>query len=99
MPGRAVLHGSATEKQFFHKNHLKECIAWQDADCADGNKDVRIEATLFIPRQKAKLNLAVQYRRKTALIWLGDIYKRFDSSPTDRIPRRGQIAYFGSSLN
>ncbi len=76
-----------------------DLIARQDADCADGNKDDRIEATLLIPRQQAKPNQTVKSRRETALIRLCDTYKRFGSSPIDRIPRHGQIACLGSDLN
>lgn len=61
-------------------------VARQDVDCADGNKDVRIEATLLIPRQQAKPNQAVKSRRETALIRLCDTYKRCGSSPIDRMP-------------
>ncbi len=64
-------------------------VARQDADCADGNKDVRIEATLLIPYQKAKSNQAVKSCCETALIRLCETYKRCGSSPIDRIPRRG----------
>ena len=70
--------------------------ARQDADCADGNKDVRIEATLLIPPQQAKPNQAVKSRRETALIRLCDTYKRCGSSPIDRMPQRGQIVCLGS---
>ncbi len=69
------------------------------ADCADGNKDVRIEATLLIPRQQAKPNHAVKSRRETALIRLCNTYKRCGSSPIDRMPRCGQIVCLGSDLN
>ncbi len=99
MPGRAVLNRTATTNRFFSENHLKWCFARQDADCADGNKDVRIEATLLIQRQQAKSNPAVKSCRKTALIWLCDLYKRCGSSPIDRMPRRGHIACLGSDLN
>ncbi len=51
-------------------------FAQQDADCADGNKDDRIEATLLIPRQQAKPNQTVKSRRETSLIRLCDTYKR-----------------------
>ncbi len=74
-------------------------VARQDADCADGNKDVRIEVTLLIARQQAKLNQAVKSRRETAPIRLCDTYKRCSFSPIDRMPRRGQIACLGSDLN
>ncbi len=99
MPGRAVLDGTATARRFFNKNDLKECVARQDADCADGNKDVRIEATLLISRHQAKPNQAVKSRRETALIRLSDTYKRCGSLPIDRMPRRGQIVCLGSDLN
>ena len=95
MPGRAVLDGTAIARRFFSENHLKGCVARQDADCADGNKDIRIEATLLIPRQQAQPNQAVKSRRETALIWLCDTYKRYGSSPIDRMPRCGQIVYLG----
>ena len=74
-------------------------VARQDADCADGNQDVRIEATLLIPCQQAQPNQAVKSRRETALIQLCDTYKRYGSSPIDRMPRRGQIVCLGSDLN
>ncbi len=74
-------------------------VARQDADCANGNKDVRIEATLLIPRQQAQPNQSVKSRRKKALIRLCDTYKRYGSSPIDRMPRRGQIVCLGSDLN
>ncbi len=74
-------------------------VARQDADCADGNKDDRIEATLLIPRQQAKPNQTVKSRSETALIRLCDTYKRCGFSPIDRMPRRGQIACLGSDLN
>ena len=78
---------------------IEKPVARQDADCANGNIDVRIEATLLIPRQQAKPNQAVKSRRETALIRLCDTYKRFGSSPIDRMPRRGQIVCLGSNLN
>ncbi len=74
-------------------------VARQYADCVDGNKDIRIEATLLIPRQQAQPNQAVNSRRETALIRLYDTYKRYGSSPIDRMPRRGQIVCLGSDLN
>ena len=74
-------------------------VTRQDADCADGNKDVRIEATLLIQRQQAQPNQAVKSRGETALIRLFDTYKRYGSSPIDRMPRRGQIVCLGSDLN
>ncbi len=74
-------------------------FARQDADCADGNKDIRIEATLLIPRQQAQPNQTVKSCRETALIRLYDTYKRYGSSPIDRILRRGQIVCLGSDLN
>ncbi len=43
-------------------------VTRQDADCADDNKDVRIEATLFISRLQAQPNQAVKSHRETALI-------------------------------
>ncbi len=73
-------------------------VARQDVDCADGNKDVRIEATLLIPRQQAKPNQVVKSRRETALIRLCNTYKRCGSSPIDRMLRRGQIVCLGSDL-
>ncbi len=73
-------------------------VARQDADCADGNKDNRIEAMLLIPRQQAKPNQTVKSRRETALIRLCDTYKRCGFSPIDRMPRRDQIACLGSDL-
>ncbi len=60
---------------------------------------VRIEATLLIPRQQAQPNQAVNSCRKTALIRLCDTYKRYGSSPIDRMPRRGQIICLDSDLN
>ncbi len=78
---------------------MTEPVTRQDADCADGNKDVKMEATLLIPRQQAQPNQTVKCRCKTALIWLFDTYKRYDSSTINRMPRRGQIIYFGSDLN
>ncbi len=86
-------------KTVFSKNELKKCVARQDPDCTCGNKDVRIEATLLIPRQQFKLNKAVKSCRKTALIWLFDTNERFDSSSIDRIPRRGQIVCLDLDLN
>ena len=83
------------------QNYLRKLnfVAQQDADCADGNKDVGIEATLFIPRQRAKPNQAVKSYCKTALIRLCNTYKQFSSSPINRILRRGQIVCLGSDLN
>ncbi len=74
-------------------------VARQDADCADGNKDIGIEATLLIPRQQTQTNQAVKSRCETALIRLCDTYKRYGSSPIDPMPRRGQIVCLGSDLN
>ncbi len=74
-------------------------VARRDANCAEGNKDARIEATLLIPHQQAQLNQAVNSRRKTALIRLCNTYKRCSSSSIDRIPRRGQIVCLSSDLN
>ncbi len=76
-----------------------DCVAQQDAGCADGNKDVRIEARLLIPCQQAQPNQAVKARRETALIRLCDTYKRYGSSPIDRMPRRGQIVCLRTDLN
>ncbi len=95
MPGRAVFNGTAIARRFFSKNHLKGCVARQDADSADGNKDDRIEATLLIPRQQAKPHQTVKSRRETALIRLCNTYKQCSSSPIDRMPRRGQITCLG----
>ncbi len=78
---------------------VEETVAWKNADCADGNKDVRIEATLFIPRQKGKPNQAVKSRRETALICLYNTYKRYGSLLMDRKLRHGQIICLGSDLN
>ena len=75
------------------------CVARQNVDCADGNKDIKMEATLLIPRQQVQPNQAVKSRHETAPIRLCDTYKRYGSSPIDRIPRRGQIVCFGSDLN
>ncbi len=47
MPGKTVFDGTETTRQFFSKNDLQGCVARQDAVCADGNKDVRIEATFL----------------------------------------------------
>ncbi len=74
-------------------------VARQDTDCADGNKNIRGEATLLIPRKQTQANQRVKSPRKTALIRLYDTYKRYSSSPIDRIPRRGQIVCLGSDLN
>ncbi len=74
-------------------------VARQDADCADGNKDVRIEAMLHIPRQQAQPNQAGKSRRKTVLIRLCDTYKQYGSSPIDCMPRRGRIVCLGSDMN
>ncbi len=74
-------------------------VARQDTDCADGNKDIRIEATLLIPRQEAQPNQAFKFCRKTTLIRLCDTYKQYGSSPIDRMSRRGQIVCLGSDLN
>ena len=78
---------------------ILDYVARQNADCTDGNKDVRIEATLLIPRQQAQPNQAVKSHRKTALIRLFDTYKRYGSSPIDCMPRRGQIVCLGWYLN
>ncbi len=72
---------------------------WPDANCADSDKDVGIEAKLLISRQKGKLNQAVKSRRETALIRLCDIYKRYGFSPIDRMLWSGQIVCLGSDLN
>ena len=45
-------------------------VARQDVNYADGNKDVRMQAKLLIPRQQAQLNQVVKSRRETALILL-----------------------------
>ncbi len=87
------------KKYVLYKNYLVDSVARQDADCTDGNKDVRIEATLLIPRQQAKPNQAVKSRRKTALIRLCDNCKQYGSSPIEGMPRRGQIVYLDSDLN
>ena len=70
----------------FSENHPKGCVVQQDADRAESNKDVRIEATLFIPRQQTQPNQAVKSCRETALIRLFDTDKRCGSSSFDRIP-------------
>ena len=84
---------------FENMDGLKKSDAQQDADCADGNKDVRIESILLIPCQQAQLNQAVESPRETALIRLYDTYKRYNSSPIDCIPWCSQIVCLGSDLN
>ena len=99
MPRKEVLDGTVTARRFFSENHLKRCVARQDSDCANGNKDVRIEAMLLIPRQQAKPNQAVKSRFETARIWLYDTYKQYGSSPINGMPQHGQIPCLGLDLN
>ncbi len=70
---RAVLDATVRGRLILRENHFKGCVARQDADCDDGNKDNRIAATLLIPPQNAKPNQTVKSCCKTALIWLCDI--------------------------
>ena len=74
-------------------------VARKNADCADGNKDVKIEATLFIPRQKGKPNQAVKFRCEIALICLYDTYEQCGCLVMDCKPRHGQIICLGLDLN
>ncbi len=61
-------------------------VAQPDADCTNGNKNVGIKAMLLIPSKQGKLNQAIKFLSKIALI---NIYKQCSSLPIDRMPRRG----------
>lgn len=48
----AFKHFSCLSKKY--SSHELELVTRQDANCADGNKDVKIKTTLLILRQQAK---------------------------------------------
>ncbi len=99
MPEKAVLDRTAIARRFSAKITSRSVLRSKISDCADGNKDVRIEKKLLLSRQQAKPNQAVKFSRKTDLIRLCRTYKRYGSSPINRMPRHGQIAYLGLNVN